>query len=451
MRTIARYGIRSVPGDEKEIVAAFRRGEAVEGPAIVEFEGRFGEYHRMEHAVSASFGRMACYYILRALELPAGSEIIFPALTFWVIPEIARRAGLRPVFVDVDPTTFNIEPANIEAAITEKTRAIVPTHLYGQPCEMTEIMRIAESHDLIVIEDCAQAVGARYRGRTVGTFGNASFFSFQSLKGINTYGGGMAMTDDASLAANIRKQAEAEQPQSTGDLVKRFATGLTVRALVSPKGFTFWGVPIQAAASLFGNYDFSKYLWERIRPLDPFPRKYHQRYSNVQAIVGLRGLAYLDELNSRSLQHALRYSQGLADCGAIQTPRVLSGAEHVYYQYCIYLSDPRSASRRAIRRGVDFETTHVDVCSSLPLFEEFAAECVGARTTEQALQLPVYSRLRIADVERVVRVVREVTKNLAPLGDESYIRSTNGREVAQVTSAKRGPGRNCVEPAESHG
>ena len=404
----------------------------------------------MEHAVSASFGRMAFYYILRALELPPGSEIIFPALTFWVIPEIARRAGLKPVFVDVDPTTFNIEPANIEAAITEKTRAIVPTHLYGQPCEMTEIMRIAESHDLIVIEDCAQAAGARYRGRTVGTFGNASFFSFQSLKGINTYGGGMAMTNDASLAAGIREQAEAEQPQSTGDLVKRFATGLTVRALVSPKGFTFWGVPIQAAASLFGNYDFSKYLWERIRPLDPFPRKYHKRYSNVQAIVGLRGLAHLDELNSRSLRHALRYSQGLADCRAIQTPRVLSGAEHVYYQYCVYLSDPRSASQRAIRQGVDFETTHVDVCSSLPLFEEFAADCVGARTTEQALQLPVYSRLRIADVERVLRVVREVTKNLAPLSDESYIRSTNGREVAQGTGAKRGPGRNCVEPAESH-
>ena len=447
MRTIARYGIRSVPGDEKEIVAAFRRGEAVEGPAIMEFEGRFGEYHRMEHAVSASFGRMACYYILRALELPAGSEIIFPALTFWVVPEIARRAGLKPVFVDVDPTTFNIGPANIEAAITEKTRAIVPTHLYGQPCEMTEIMRIAERRDLIVIEDCAQAVGARYRGRTVGTFGNASFFSFQSLKGINTYGGGMAMTNDASLAASIRGQAEAEQPQSTGDLVKRFVTGLTVRALVSPKGFTFWGVPIQAAASLFGNYDFSKYLWERIRPLDPFPRKYYQRYSNVQAIVGLRGLANLDELNSRSLQHALRYTQGLADCRAIQTPRVLSGAEHVYYQYCIYLSDPGSASRRAIRRGVDFETTHVDVCSSLPLFEEFAAECVGAQTTEQALQLPVYSRLRIADVERVLRVVREVTKNLAPLSDKSYICSTNGREVAQGTSAKRGLGKKCAEPS----
>jgi perosamine synthetase len=450
MRTIARYGIRSVPGDEREIVAAFRRGEAVEGPAIAEFERRFAEYHRLDHAVSASFGRMAFYYILRALELPPGSEIIFPALTFWVVPEIARRAGLKPVFVDVDSKTFNIEPANIEAAVTAKTRAIVPTHLYGQPCEMTEIMRIAEKHSLIVIEDCAQAAGARYRGRTVGSFGYASFFSFQLLKGINTYGGGMAMTNDAGLAARIRERADAEPPQSTGDLVKRFATGLTVRALVSPKGFTFWGVPIQVAASLFGNYDFSKYLWEKIRPLDPFPRNYGQRYSNAQAIVGLRGLAKLDELNARSLQHALRYTQGLADCRAIQTPRVLSEAEHIYYQYCVYLSDPASASRRAIRRGVDFETTHVDVCSALPLFDEFAAECSGAETTTQALQLPVYSRLRMSDVERVLRVVRKVTDDLSPIGDESRMRATSASAVVAGASAKRGSGRNRVDPAEFH-
>src|ERR1043166_1871994 len=204
LRTIARYGVRSVPGDEKEVVAAFRRGEAVEGPAVAEFESRFAAYHYMDHAVAAPFGRMAFYYILRALKLPAGSEIIFPALTFWVVPEIARRAGLRPVFVDVDPATFNIDPAKIEAALTEHTRAIVPTHLYGQPCAMHEIMNIAEKHNLIVIEDCAQAVGARYRGRRVGTFGTAAFFSFQLLKGINTYGGGLVLTNDVALARSVR-------------------------------------------------------------------------------------------------------------------------------------------------------------------------------------------------------------------------------------------------------
>src|SRR5260370_22858962 len=136
MRAIARYGVRSVPGDEKEIIAAFRRGEAVDGPAISEYENRFAEYHGMSYAIAASYGRMAFYYILPALDLPARSEIIFPALTFWVVPEIARRAGLTPVFGDVDASTFNIDLPRIGSAITAQTHAIVPLHLYAQPVHL---------------------------------------------------------------------------------------------------------------------------------------------------------------------------------------------------------------------------------------------------------------------------------------------------------------------------
>jgi perosamine synthetase len=417
IRAIARYGVRSVPGDEKEIIAAFRRGEAVSGPAIAEFENRFAEYHGMKHASTASFGRMAFYYILRALDFPPGSEILFPALTFWVVPEMARRAGLTPVFVDVDPTTFNLDTSKIESAISEKTRAIVPTHLYGQPCEMSEVMRIAQKHDLVVIEDCAQAAGARYRGRQVGTFGHASFFSFQLLKGVNTYGGGMALTNDDSTADKVREQVISQPPPATGDLLKRFASGLIARSLVSPKGFTWWGFPVAAAASFLGNYDLSKYIWEKIRPLDVFPRSYRQRYSNVQAILGLRSLERLKQFNERSCEHAEVYTRGLAERRSVLTPRVIDEAEHVYYQYCIYVSDPSRVKRRAIRRAVDFETTHVDVCSSLSLFSDFAANCPGAEKTESALQLPVYSRLRTSDVERVLQVVRDVTDDLSPLAE----------------------------------
>lgn len=415
MRAIARYGIRTIPGDEKEIVAAFRRGEAIAGPAIKEFENRFAEFHQMEYAISASFGRMAFYYILRALELPPGSEIIFPALTFWVVPEMARQAGLTPVFVDVDARTFNLDPARIEAAITERTRVIVPTHLYGQPCSMTEVMRIARKHNLVVVEDCAQAAGARYRGRRTGTFGDAAFFSFQMLKGINTYGGGMALTNDSGIAARIRGLAEAEPPQTSGELIKRFAAGVAARSLVSPKGFAWWGYPIGAATSLVTDHDWSRYFWEHIRPLDRFPRSYRRRFANVQAILGLRALAQLDEFNQRARAHAAIYTRGLAECPSIQTPQMLTEVEHVFYQYCIYVSDPARPRRRAIRRGIDFETTHVDVCPALPLFRQFAADCPQAERTTTALQLPVYSRLRTADVERVLKVVLEVAADLAPL------------------------------------
>lgn len=418
MRAIARYGVRTIPGDEKEIVAAFRRGEAVDGPITKEFEDRFADYHRLKHAVSASFGRMAFYYILRALDLPPGSEIIFPALTFWVVPEIARSAGLKPVFVDVDSRTFNIDPELIRAAINEHTRVIVPTHLYGQPCEMGRVMRIADNHDLIVIEDCAQAAGARYRGQRVGTFGHASFFSFQMLKGINTYGGGMALTNDASIAEKVRRQADDEPPQTAGELMRRFTGGIAARSLVSPKSFAWWGVPFGAAASLVTDHDFSKYFWERIRPLNQFPEAYRRRYSNIQAILGVRALAKLDEFNERSRAHARIYAQGLAHCAKIETPPVIDDAEHIHYQYCIYVSDPARAKRRAIRRGVDFETTHVDVCSALALFKEFASVCPEAEKTAAALQLPVYSRLRTSDVERVLKTVLEVTSDLAALNNK---------------------------------
>jgi len=411
-RTIARYGVRSAPGDEKVVIAAFRRGEAVSGPAIEEFENEFAKFHQLEHATATSFGRMAFHYILQALNLPHGSEIIFPALTFWAVPEMARRTGLRPVFVDVDPATFNLDSAKVEAALTDRTRAIVPTHLYGQPCAMSEIMKIAEKHNLVVIEDCAQAIGARYRGRRVGTFGSASFFSFQMLKGINTYGGGMALSNDLALSRSVRDQALKEPPQTLQDLARRFSMGYGARAAVSPKVFTFWGFPLQAVMSLFGNYDLSKHIWEKIRPLEVLPRMYHRRYSNVQALLGLRGLAILDRLNERCRENAARYARGLIDCRNIQTPAVPADVEHVYYQYCVYTADPVFLSKKAIRRGVDIETTHVDVCSKLELFKEFGSECPGAEVTEKALQLPVYSRLRVSDIDKVLRTVREANQRL---------------------------------------
>jgi hypothetical protein len=292
-------------------------------------------------------------------------------------------------------------------------------------------MRIAEKYNLIVIEDCAQAAGARYRGRRVGTFGQASFFSFQMLKGINTYGGGMAMTDNAAIAAKVRTQAEIEPLQSTTELMKRFAAGFAARSLVSPKGFAWWGFPIGSALSCVSDQDLSKYFWESIRPLNRFPRIYRRRFSNVQAILGLRALDRLDEFNQRSRGHAEIYTRGLADCPSIETPAVIPEVEHVYYQYCIYASNPKRAKRRANRQGIDFETTHVDVCSSLPLFREFAVDCPAAQSTTEALQLPVYSRLRTSDIERVLKVVLEVAADLAPLEKKD----PSGRKEEQVAAA----------------
>jgi len=132
----------------------------------------------------------------------------------------------------------------------------------------------------------------------------------------------------------------------------------------------------------------------------------------VQALLGLRGLANLDRHNERCREHAAQYTRGLSDCRNIKTPRAPADVEHVFYQYCVYTSDSALLSQWAIRRGIDIETTHVDVCAKLDLFKEFRADCPGAEATQKVLQLPVYSRLRVSDIDRVLRVVREASNSL---------------------------------------
>src|SRR5689334_25315755 len=133
LTAISRYGARVLPDTEELVARSKARGEFIQGPHIAQFEAAFAARAGLEpaHAVAASYGRMAFYYILKALDLPPGSEIVVPALTFWVVPELARAAGFKIAFADVDPDTFTIDPAALERAITPATSAIVPTHLYG--------------------------------------------------------------------------------------------------------------------------------------------------------------------------------------------------------------------------------------------------------------------------------------------------------------------------------
>src|SRR5579872_4431574 len=138
LTAISRYGARVLSNTEEIVAGCKARGEFIQGPQIKQFEAAFARRAGLDpsRAIAASYGRVAFYYILKALDLPPGSEIVFPSLTFWVVPELARVAGLTVVFADVDPRTFNIDPASVERLVTERTRAIVPTHLYGLSCDM---------------------------------------------------------------------------------------------------------------------------------------------------------------------------------------------------------------------------------------------------------------------------------------------------------------------------
>jgi dTDP-4-amino-4,6-dideoxygalactose transaminase len=328
---------------------------------------------------------------------------------------MAQILGFRPVFVDIDASTFNLDPAKLEAAITSKTRAIVPTHLYGQPCDMDRIMSIAQTHKLAVIEDCAHALGAKYKGHKVGTFGDASFFSFQMLKPLNTYGGGMAVTNNDALAARIRTFAEAEEWPAAKDVFKKILFGNLQRKLIGPYGFTFTMFLAFYIASFFGDYDLSRYLWEKIRPLDPLPESYRRRYTNAQALIGIRMLQNIDAFNALNRAHAAKLTAALQGLDGIEPPAAPPDTESVYYQYCIRAADPDLLKHRAIRAGVDVEIMHVDICNVLDVFEPFKTKCPVAEGTEHTLQLPVYASLTENDLNRIVRVIREAVRPSGPL------------------------------------
>jgi perosamine synthetase len=415
LSAISRYGARVLPNTEQLVAGCKARGELIKGPQISEFEAAFARRAGMEpaHAVAASYGRMAFYYILKALDLPKGSEIIVPALTFWVVPALARVAGLKVVFADVDPATFTLSPEALERAITPATRAVVPTHLYGLPCDMGPILDIAARHKLIVIEDCAHALGATWNGRPVGTLGDAGFFSFQTLKPLNCYGGGLALVRDAAVAARVRALAEAEPWPDEKRVTNRLLIGRLQRIFIRPWVFTISAFPILWVSSLIGaNPDV--YLWEDIRSLDPLPEAYPERFPNVQAAIGLAALDALDDWTEQTRRHARVMDRALEGLPGIAVPVVPPGRTHVYYQYCVYGPQRDELVVRCVRRGVDVETLHVDVCSDLELFAGSPVEpagAPGARRAAGAMQLPVYSTLTDDQAARVARVVRSV---LAP-------------------------------------
>src|SRR5258708_14958954 len=273
---ISRYGARVFPETEDIVAGCKARGEFIQGPQVAGVEGAWEQGGGGGTVIAAGYGRIACYYILKALDLPAGSEIIFPSLTFWVVPELAKVAGLKVVFADVDPATFNMDPASLERVITDKTRAIVATHLYGLPCDMDRIMEIAARHDLIVLEDCAHSLGATYKGRPVGTFGAGALFSFQTLKPLNCYGGGLVLVNDAAVAAKVRAMVEALPWPSEKRVTERLLMGRLQRIFMKPWVFSISLFPVLWISALIdANPD--AFFWEKIRSLQPLPEPYTAR------------------------------------------------------------------------------------------------------------------------------------------------------------------------------
>ena len=331
------------------------------GPAVIEFENHFAQYIGVRHAVGVDSGTQAIELALRAVGLQPGDEVIAPANTFIASVLPVSRLGAKPVFVEINSQTYNIDVNRLESAITPKTRVILPVHLYGQPVtEMERILEIADDHHLVVIEDAAQAHGALYKGQRAGSFGKAAAFSFYPGKNLGAYGdGGMVVTDDDEVAKKIRQLRNYGQTK--------------------------------------------KYHHEQLG--------FNHRLDSIQAAVLDVKLKYLDKWNEARRKHAAQYIQKLHDIDEIILPYIPSEVEPVWHIFAIRAKNRDQLQaylqEYGISTGIHYPIPiHLQKSyqnleygkSDFPLTETIA---------EELLSLPMYAELSDEQIDFVCEKIQQ--------------------------------------------
>lgn len=345
-----------------EIDAALRAvvasGQFVLGPAVEAFEREVAAYCGVRHAIAVASGTDALHLALRAAGIGPGDEVVTTAFTFIATAGAISQTGARPIFVDIDPATFNINPSLVEAAVTERTRAILPVHLYGQPADLAPIREVCRKHGLALIEDCAQSFGAEYGGRKSGAYGDMGCFSFYPSKNLGAYGdGGMVVTSDDAAAERL------------------------------------WRLRDHGRVAAYRHAMIG----------------YNSRLDELQAAVLRVKFIHLDQYNRWRRENARRYGERLADSGVV-TPVEDGKGFHVYHQYTI-----RTAYREAVRHALSAAGIASAVYYPVPLHrqEVYAADNAHAKfpaaeaAAEQVLSLPMYPELTEEQIDEVARVVRQ--------------------------------------------
>jgi dTDP-4-amino-4,6-dideoxygalactose transaminase len=344
---------------DEALHAVVESGQFVMGPAVRSFEREAADYCGVRHAVAVASGTDALYLALRALGVGPGDEVVTTPFTFIATAGAVSQTGARPVFVDIDPRTFNLDVSRVAPALTGRTRAVLPVHLYGQPAELAPLLELCRSRGIALVEDCAQSFGADYGGRKCGAWGRAGCFSFYPSKNLGAFGdGGMVVTDDEALAARVRSLRDHGRDAS------------------EPYRHATLGC--------------------------------NSRLDELQAAVLRVKLRYVDAWNRRRREHARRYNELLADSG-VATP-CESGGGHVYHQYTI-----RTPRREAVRRALAAAGIASAVYYPLPLNRQPPYRAGDAEpalpqaeaAAREVLSLPMYPELAEAQIEQIARIVRQ--------------------------------------------
>ncbi len=328
------------------------------GPQGQAFENEAAAYLGVKHAIGVSSGTDALHLALRAAGLGPGDEVITSPFTFIATAEAIAYVGATPVFVDIDPHSFNLDPELVRRAITARTRAVLPVHLFGQPADLAPLKELCAARGLLLIEDCAQSFGATYAGRQTGGWGALGCFSFFPSKNLGCYGdGGMIVTDDDQLAEQVRMLRNH-------------------------------GSKVRYHHDIIG---------------------YNSRLDELQAAILRVKLRHIDRFNDLRRDNAHYYSTRLAECGV--TPPFEDGkGVHVYHQYTI-LADRREALQQALTAAGCASAIYYPI----PLHRQavFAASCaslslpVSEAVATRCLSLPIYPELSQAQMDRVIKAIRE--------------------------------------------
>ncbi len=382
-------------------------GEVLQGPQVEAFEKGFADYLGVRHAMGVSSGRAALFLALKAFRFRQGDEIIMPAYTFHIVPLVVKACGLKPVFVDVLPDTYNMDVSLVEEKITPKTRAILATHMYGQPCELEPILRIARKKGLKVLEDCAHALGASYKGRRVGGFGDLGAFTFAVAKNMPCFGGGMLTTNDDDLYRTLMHMVRPPGPDRLKGLWKEiFKTTVNYLATL-PRVFSFGVYPFIRVSTALGANLFDREPGQETVSKTEWQSAYFTRLTNLQAAVGLYQLGRVEEINARMNRNAHLYNDLLEGEPTIKIPRLSSGRTHTFLYYRIEVPDRQALRKRLIRKGVDTMPDDMSNCAALP---PFRADKTDLRVTpglpERILEIPNNSHLKEKDVRYIAGAIR---------------------------------------------
>ncbi len=341
------------------VLGVMERGDFILGGAVGEFEQEFAAYCDVEHCIGVDSGYSALELILRAYNIGPGDEVIAPANTFVATVFAISNTGAKPVLVDCHPESYNIDPAKIEAAITVRTRAIMPVHLYGQSADMDPILELAARHRLYVVEDAAQGHGGRYKGKRTGSLGHAAGFSFYPGKNLGAYGdGGAVVTNDPELADRVRMLRNL---------------GMKVKYHHEIKGF-------------------------------------NNRLDTMQAAVLRVKLPRLDDWNAERRRAAATYNDLLSEL-PIVTPVVAPEIEHVYHLYVIRTHNRDELMKRLDSAGIASGLHYPIPIHLLPAYAELGYKRGDFPVTEsyadEIVSLPIYAELTDEQIAQVVQTIRD--------------------------------------------